>query len=251
MDLYVERCGQGETIVFVHGSGLNTRMWDKQRDSLRSSMEVVLVDLPGHGKSSGDGCDSVEEYRDEVYGVIRRLDVGRCYLAGHSLGGAVALSLALSYRDVVTGLVLIGTGAKLKVLPQILEGIKKDKEHTLNSIVTLAFSKRASPALKKEAFDEMMRCRAEVIYKDFNACDRFNIMDSIASLMVPALIVCGTDDSLTPLKYSLYLNEAMQGSKLVLIEDAGHMVMREKPEEVNRAVEEFTRVRGFSPPTVA
>ena len=251
MELYVERCGQGETIVFVHGSGLNTRMWDKQRDSLRSSMEVVIVDLPGHGKSPGDGCDSVEEYRDEVYGIIKRLDVGRCYLAGHSLGGAVALSLALSYRDVVAGLVLIGTGAKLKVLPQILEGIKKDKGHTLNSIVTLAFSKKASPALKKEAFDEMMRCRAEVIYKDFNACDRFNIMDSIASLMVPALIVCGTDDSLTPPKYSLYLNEAIPGSRLVLIEDAGHMVMREKPEEVNRAVEEFTRVRGFSPPIVA
>ncbi len=241
MDLYVERCGQGETIVFLHGSGSNTRMWDKQRDSLRSSMEVVLVDLPGHGKSPGDGCESVEEYRDEVYGAIRKLGVGRCYLAGHSLGGAIALSLALSHHEVVTGLVLIGTGAKLRVLPQILEDIKKDKEHTLDSVVTLAFSKKTSPALKKEAFDEMMRCGAEVIYKDFDACDRFNVMDSIASLMVPALIVCGTDDSLTPQKYSRYLNEAIEGSRLVLIEDAGHMVMREKPEEVNRAVEEFVR----------
>ena len=246
MDLYVERHGQGETIVFVHGSGLNTRMWDKQMNSLRSSMEVVLVDLPGHGKSPGDGCGSVEEYRDEVHGVIKRLDAGRCYLAGHSLGGAIALSLALSYRGAVAGLVLIGTGAKLKVLPQILEGVKEDKEHTINDIVTLAFSKKASPALKNEAFDEMMQCRAEVIYKDFSACDRFNIMDSIASLTVPALIVCGTDDSLTPPKYSRYLNGAIRGSGLVLIEDAGHMVMREKPEEVNGAIGEFARKGAFN-----
>ncbi len=243
MDLYVERYGQGEKIVFVHGSGWNTRMWYRQRDSLQSSMEVVLVDLPGHGESPGHGYDSAEEYRDEIYGTIKRLNLGRCYVAGHSLGGAIAMSLALSYHHVVKGIVLIGTGAKLKVLPQILEDIKKNKEGTIHNIIDLAFSRQASSALKKEDFDETMKCSAEVIYKDFNACDSFDIMDSVSSLQVPALIVCGTDDSLTPPKYSHYLNHAIQDSRLVLIEDAGHMVMMEKPEQVNRAIEEFIRGR--------
>jgi pimeloyl-ACP methyl ester carboxylesterase len=206
-------------------------------------MEVMLVDLPGHGKSPGDGRDSVEEYADEIYGVIKRLNVGRCCVAGHSLGGAIAMSLALSHHDVVKGVVLIGTGAKLRVLPRILEGIKKSKENTINDINTLAFSKEASSALKKDSFEEMMQCRAEVIYKDFNACDRFDMMDSISSLTIPALIVCGTEDSLTPPKYSHYLDKAIQDSRLVLIEDAGHMVMMEKPEEVNRAIGEFVRGR--------
>jgi pimeloyl-ACP methyl ester carboxylesterase len=210
-------------------------------------MEVLLVDLPGHGNSPGDGCDSVEEYADEIYGVIERLDVGRCYIAGHSLGGAIAMSLALSHHDVVKGVVLIGTGAKLKVLPQILEDIKKNKENTINDIVSLAFSKEASSALKKDSFDEMMRCRADVIYKDFNACDRFNMMDSISSFKTPALIICGTEDSLTPPKYSRYLDEAMGDSRLVLIGGAGHMVMREKPEEVNRAIGEFVGGRQGRP----
>jgi pimeloyl-ACP methyl ester carboxylesterase len=88
----------------------------------------------------------------------------------------------------------------------------------------------------------MMQCRAEVIYKDFNACDRFNIMESINSLKIPALIVCGTGDSLTPLKYSHYLNKAIRDSRLVLIQDAGHMAMLEKPEQVNRAIREFVGV---------
>lgn len=241
MNIHVERYGQGEKIIFIHGSGWNTRMWYNQRDYLKSSMEVILVDLPGHGKSPGDGCDSVEEYKEAVYGVIRRLNTGRCYVAGHSLGGAITMSLALSYPDAIKGVVLIGTGAKLRVLPQILEGITKDKENTVQNIVTLAFSKKASSTLKSDDFDETIKCRAEVIYKDFNACNHFNIMDFVSSLQVPALIICGTDDSLTPPKYSYYLNKEIKGSRLVLIEDAGHMVMMEKLEEVNRAIEEFVR----------
>lgn len=219
-------------------------MWYRQRDSLRSFMRVVLIDLPGHGKSPGDGCDSVEEYRDAVYEAIKRLNVGGCYVAGHSLGGAIAMSLALLHPEVVKGIILIGTGAKLKVLPQILEGIQKDKENTTNNIITLAFSKYASSALKKDDFDETMKCRAEVIHKDFSACDRFNAMESITSLVMPALIVCGTDDSLTPPKYSHYLNKAITGSRLVLIQDSGHMVMIERPEEVSSAIKEFVDDRG-------
>jgi len=241
MNLHVERYGQGEQIIFIHGSGWNTRMWYNQRDYLKSSMEVILVDLPGHGKSPGDGCDSVEEYRDTIYGVVKMLSPGRCYVAGHSLGGAIAMSFALSYPDVTKGIVLIGTGAKLRVLPQILEGITKDKDNAVQNIVTLAFSKKAPLTLKNDDFNETMQCKAEAIYKDFNACNHFDIMDSVGSLQVPALIICGTDDVLTPPKYSSYLNKEIKGSRLVLIEDAGHMVMMEKPMDVNRAIGEFVR----------
>jgi pimeloyl-ACP methyl ester carboxylesterase len=243
VNLHAERHGRGEPVVFVHGSGWNSGMWYKQRDYLQSFMEIVLLDLPGHGQSPGDGCDSVEEYRDEVYRTIDRLDVRDCYLAGHSLGGAVAMSLALAYPDVLKGIVLIGTGARLRVLPQILQGIRKDKEKTIDTVVALAFSKAASPALRTHDRDETMKCRADVIYKDFSACDRFDIMDSVRTLRIPALIVCGTDDALTPPKYSHYLNRALENSRLILLEDSGHMVMMEKPEQVNEAIREFVHER--------
>jgi pimeloyl-ACP methyl ester carboxylesterase len=244
MSLHIERSGQGEKIIFVHGSGCSGRMWHGQRDYLNSSTEVVLVDLPGHGESPGNGCDSVEEYAEVVYsGVIEGLSLGQTYVVGHSLGGAIAMSLALSHPTMVKGLILIGTGAKLRVLPDILEGIARDKEKTVRNIVELSFSNKAPAALKSVDFEETMKCGAEVIYKDFNACDHFNIMDSVGSLSVPTLILCGTEDSLTLPKYSSYLNREIKGSRLVLIDGAGHMVMREKPEEVNRAVEEFIRRR--------
>ncbi len=239
MSMHLERYGQGEKVLFIHGSGWNTHMWHNQRDYLKSSMEVMLVDFRGHGESPGDGCDSVEEYRDAVYEMIRELHIERCYIAGHSLGGAIALSLSLAYPDIIKGIILIGTGARLRVLPQILEGVVNDKENTVRNISGFAFSKRTSSVLKDQAINEMMKCSGEVIYKDFSACNRFDVMDTVNSIRVPALIICGNDDTLTLPKYSLYLHEAIKDSRLTLIDDAGHMVMMEQPMEVNRKIEGF------------
>jgi pimeloyl-ACP methyl ester carboxylesterase len=239
VNLHIEKYGQGEKVLFIHGSGWNTHMWHSQSDYLKSSMEVLLVDLPGHGESPGDGCDSMEEYRDVVYELIREFDFGKCYIAGHSLGGAIALSLSLNYPDVLKGIILIGTGARLRVLPQILEGIINDKENTLRNVSGLAFSKKTTSVLKDHAFYEMMKCKGEIIQKDFLACNRFDVMNTVNSIRVPALIICGNDDALTLPKYSTYLHEAIQGSQLTLVNDAGHMVMMEKPMEVNGTIEEF------------
>lgn len=237
--MHIERYGQGEKILFIHGSGWNTHMWRGQKDYLKSSMEVILVDLPGHGESPGDGCDSVEKYRDAVYEMITEHDFGKCYIAGHSLGGAIALSLSLAFPDILKGIILIGTGARLRVLPQILEGVVTDKENTVRNIGGLVFSNKTSSVLKDQTIHETMKCRAEVIHKDFYACNRFDVMDTVDSIRVPALIICGVDDALTLPKYSIYLNEAIKGSRLTLIDNAGHMVMMEKPMEVSRAIEEF------------
>ncbi|HOP86381.1 MAG TPA: alpha/beta hydrolase, partial [Syntrophorhabdaceae bacterium] len=118
MNLNIERYGKGEKIVFIHGSGLNTNIWHKQRDYLSSFFEVILIDLPGHGNSPGNGCDSVEGYRDAIFDAIKESKLEGCYMVGHSLGGAIALSFAISYPQVLKGLILIATGAKLKVFPQ-------------------------------------------------------------------------------------------------------------------------------------
>jgi pimeloyl-ACP methyl ester carboxylesterase len=232
--------GQGEKVLFIHGSGWNAGMWHHQRDYLKSSLEVILVDLPGHGKSPGQACASVEKYSEAIYGLIKDLGVvGEPYIAGHSLGGAIAMSLALAYPEALKGVILIGTGARLKVVPQILDGITREKEKTVRSIVDLAFSKESPSAMKDHDYQETMKCPAETILMDFTACDHFDIMDSVHSIKLPTLIICGTNDALTPPKYSHYLNKAIEGSKLVLIEGAGHMVMREKPDEVNKAIEFF------------
>ncbi|MCX7857473.1 MAG: alpha/beta hydrolase [Deltaproteobacteria bacterium] len=239
--LNIERYGDGERILFIHGSGWNTNLWKEQKEYLKSFAEVILIDLPGHGKSFGKACDSVDEYRKAIEKVILEHGFKKCFVAGHSLGGAIALSLALHTPELLKGLIIVGSGARLKVLPQILTGLKKDKEETIKFITSLGFSPRANIALINENIEEMLKCPQEVIYKDFSSCNNFDVMTDIKKIETPTLIICGLDDKLTPPKYAHYLHKEIRGSLLVLIEDAGHMVMLEKPKEVNRAIENFVK----------
>jgi len=239
--IHIERYGQGDTVVFIHGSGWNTHMWYGQKDYLASSMEIILIDLPGHGRSAGKGFHSVEEYRNTIHETLKEIGADSIYVAGHSLGGAVTLSLALTCPDLLKGIILIGTGARLRVLPQILDGIIENKEETVKHTVEMAFSQKAPLALKNHAFHEVIQCPAEVISGDFYACNGFDVMNSLKAITVPTLIICGIDDALTPPKYSQYLNNTINGSRIVFIEDAGHMVMMEKPIGVSKSIEEFVR----------
>ncbi|MCX5809237.1 MAG: alpha/beta hydrolase [Proteobacteria bacterium] len=244
MEIELERYGTGEKVLFIHGAGGSTKTWFYQMEYLKTSVEVMLIDLPGHGRAGdSDGCTAIDEHKDSVYRALKSSGIDRCYMVGHSMGGAIAMSCALSFPDMVKGIVLMGTGARLRVFPEILEGIMKDKEKTLRSIIEFAISKNAPDLLKKGCFDEMMKCRPEVVYNDFYACDHFNAMNTLNTINTPALIICGTNDALTPPKYSRYLHENIRGSELVLIKDAGHMVMLEKPEEVNKAILKFITKR--------
>jgi pimeloyl-ACP methyl ester carboxylesterase len=78
-----------------------------------------------------------------------------------------------------------------------------------------------------------------VTLRDFLACDKFNYMDKVENIEYRTLIICGKEDLLTPVKYSQYLKQKIKNSELYIIEEAGHMVMLEKPNEVNQIIERF------------
>jgi pimeloyl-ACP methyl ester carboxylesterase len=239
MMINVERYGSGSPLVFIHGAGGTTKVWNFQQGQLSGLFEVILIDLPGHGTSPGDGCGTIEEYGHVVSEATDQLGLEKFFVIGHSMGGAIAMHLALERPSSLAGLVLIGTGARLKVFPAILEGILKDKETTCRQIIDYAFSPMAPAAMKEAAYQEYVKSHAEVVHRDFTACDRFDIRESAHSINIPTLIMCGAHDTLTPPKYAEYLHERIAGSSLRLIEDASHMVMLEKPREVSEAIAEF------------
>jgi pimeloyl-ACP methyl ester carboxylesterase len=155
------------------------------------------------------------------------------------MGGAVVLQLALDPPPGLSGLALVGTGAKLAVTRAIFQMLREDTEAFVQSIDRFAFSQATPPALRERFIRVTRQCPPSVTYNDFQACDHFDIRDRLSEVKLPTLVLCGDEDQLTPVKYSRYLHETITGSRLVLIPRAGHMVMIEQPELFNRALASF------------
>jgi pimeloyl-ACP methyl ester carboxylesterase len=230
------------TIILVHGSMGCNQAWKQQIQGLSQKDRVIAVDLPGHYGTTCSELPTMETYVRFLNKVINELKVEKIILGGHSLGGAVVLSYYISYPKKVQGLILVGTGARLRVVPVILEMTKRNDPNLIKMMETVAFHKNTIQN-QKDLIDDvnrnMTKTAPNIGYADFSICDKFDVMAHLGDIKVPTLIICGDDDKLTPVKYSKYLNEHIPKSTLHIIENAGHMVMLEQGDAVNKAILEF------------
>jgi pimeloyl-ACP methyl ester carboxylesterase len=157
------------------------------------------------------------------------------------MGGGIALELALHHTEHVLSLGLIGTGARLKVSPEILaEAASPTTFHRAVEIVSSAFfSSSADPNLVAMATARMADTRSTVFYGDFLACDQFDVSDQIQQIHQPVLVLCGAEDRLTPPRYSEFLASQIPNARLEVIAEAGHMVMLEQPHAVAAVLAKF------------
>lgn len=241
--MYYQEQGEGLPLIFIHGSMSSHLAWNYQRQ-LSEDYRPIMLDLPGHGRSDPPDAEiTVKLYADYVAEFIRKLDLVKGIPVGHSLGGAITLQLALDNPGLLTALVLVGTGAKLGVLPAILDAVKTRFEESIDlAIGRMAFAAGADPKLVELSKQECLRCGSEIAYADFSACNNFDVRDRLAELYLKTLIIVGEEDQLTPVKWSKYLREKIPKSKLLVVEKAGHMVMLEQPEQVNDRIRSFIRM---------
>lgn len=221
------------TPLFIHGAGASPMVWRLQLLHFKGG---IAVELPGH--PSGPGCSTIENYASSVEEHIRKKAVKDPVLVGHSMGGAIAITLALRNSD-LAGLVLVGTGARLRVDPKILTGINENYEEVSKLIGTWSVSPSSDPIIAERIAEDLLKVKPEVAYGDFIACDRFDRMNDVQKITCKTLILVGADDRMTPVKYSQYLHEKIVNSRLVVIPDAGHSVMLEKHCAFNAEVEAF------------
>lgn len=234
-----------ELILFIHGAGGGQFTWSFQKVFFEKPFNSIIIELPGHGKSGGEGEEEIGKYAEHVHAFMKVLNLPRAFFVGHSMGGAIVQTLALTHSEVMKGIVLVGTGAKLRVLPMILEGLKNKFKETVPKIAQWVYSRNTSSDLVKRGMIDMMRCRPEVLYGDFLACDRFDIMNQVERIDLPTLILCGNEDEMTPVKYSQFLHQRIKGSRLEILPSAGHMVMMESPGAFNERIKEFVATPTF------
>jgi pimeloyl-ACP methyl ester carboxylesterase len=226
------------TMVLVHGAGENHLVWPASLRRL-DTVQVCALDLPGHGKSGGQGRASVSDYAAVVLGFLDALGMNRAVIGGHSMGGAIAQQFALSYPQRVAGLVLVATGARLRVAPAILSGMLTDWPGTLDLVSRYAWGPDAPEELVRLGRAQLAEGDPQVAANDYTACNSFDVMERLGQIAAPALVIGGTADQMTPDKYAKYLAEKIPGARLAMIKGAGHMVMLEQPELVARHVREF------------
>jgi pimeloyl-ACP methyl ester carboxylesterase len=227
-----------DALLFVHGAGGTHRHWGNQLQGLEG-VNRYAVDLPGHGRSSGPGRGSIPAYAEVLLGLLEALNLAQVTLVGHSMGGAIGQYLALNHPSCVERLVLVGSGARLRVLPSLLEGLLQHFAASVEMMLAWAYSGQAPAHLVHLGQEEWLENDPQVVHDDFAACDRFDVMERLGEIHCPTLVLCGEEDRLAPLKYAHYLRDHIPGAILTVVPQAGHMVMLEQPQAVNRAIEGF------------
>lgn len=245
----VDRGGEGVPMLCLHGSGGTRAQWTGQH-ALAETRPVVTVDLSGHGESddidAGAGYETRAAYAADAAAVARETDAG--ILVGASLGGAVALTVALEYDlDLdLDGLVLLGAGAKLAVLSDLLSWLEDDFERAIDFLLRPdALFYDADETTVERSKGMLRETGRAVTARDFRTCHGFDVRDRLGEVDLPSLAVVGEYDRLTPRWYHEYLRDELPDCDLAVIEAAAHLAMVERPTAFNNVLRAFFEKRGL------
>ena len=222
-------------LVFLHGAGSSSLSYYYQLRHFRNSK---AIDLPGH--SSGKACNDIESYLEWVRGFITARRYKDVVLCGHSMGGAISLLYALRYPEELKGLILLGTGARLRVHPDHLDRCRQPGPDNSEWLAGhMKYFSAVSPDMHPVLSQRAEEVGPEVELNDLLACDKFDVMDKLANIDLPTHVMCGSDDVMTPVKYSDYLTKHMKNARGTVIAGGTHFVQMEEFKKVNEAIEDF------------
>lgn len=233
---YFERGTEGTPLFFIHGAGGAHSNWLTLIRELQPR-RCIAIDLPGHGLSAGDGCDTIEEYAEVVKNFVTSLLPNSKIIAvGHSMGGLVASCFASRNLNSIAGLVLISSGFSPPSEPP-------SKVPTKEEICRMLYS---DEKLIQECFKQrlFMLDRPEVLLKDLQASARFDYSKYRVNENIPKFILTGEKDHRIDLQTTQTAAKFLN-APLEIIPDCGHMPMIEKPALTAETIGQFLDLNGL------
>jgi pimeloyl-ACP methyl ester carboxylesterase len=219
------------TLVLVHGAGFSAGFWQKQF-ALQNRLNLICLNLPG--RQGGQNCSPhAQDYLNLIEAALQ--EIPTYFILGHSLGGGLALGHSLQAPERVQGLIMINSGARLKVAPSVMALFQGGSENPLSQMLLAGAD---MPLQDKQAMGAQVASIQNAL-ADFNVCNEIDFMPRLGELTLPVLVVGSDNDPLTPAKYSQYLADQLADVRLSLVEGAGHLLPWTRPELLNLAITEF------------
>ena len=245
---YVRR-GQGEPLVLIHGYPLDHTTWDEVAPLLENDFDLIIPDLRGFGQSDVmEADDSIIEFASDIKGLLDRFKIEKAFLAGHSMGGYVALAFAREYPDSVSGLALISSQAAADS-PEIKEGRRVTANQVLDEgakIVVESMTPKLSADARVQSFmrELMSKQRPLGIYSALTSmAERPDSTDLLQTFKFPVVIVHGDADALIPVERGREMKAALPSAHYVELPGLGHMPMMENPQAVADALKFFVKAK--------
>ena len=238
---YVE-IGQGSPLICLHGYALDHTIWLMVAEVLKKNVRLILPDLRGHGKSpAAEGKYSMRTMAEDVLQTMDSLKLERAYIAGHSMGGYIALALAELHQDRLSGLALVASHA-FADLPEKKKARLEDIEKVKDSSPAEVLSGMAGKLSRNPEVAEY--CKKLISQTSKNGAmgvlagmaERSDSIEVMESLKIPVMVVAGTEDQFIPRETSKEMAKRVKGMQLIEIMNAGHMPMMEYPEETAKAL---------------
>jgi len=237
------------TVVLIHGAGMDHTVWQFQaRAFAHRDLNVLSLDLPGHGRSDGPAPSTVPVYADVVAAVLDEVGVEAARIIGISLGAYIAIDLAARFPSRVQSLALIGVAESMPVHPDLLAAAEANDHLAFELMTSWIHSRPAhtgghpTPGLwmTGSSMRLLERTRPGVLYNGLAACNSYlDASTRAAAITVPVLVLMGERDLMTRPASAAPLAETFPNSRTVIVQDAGHVVMVERPDTVIDEVLDF------------
>jgi pimeloyl-ACP methyl ester carboxylesterase len=248
IDIYYETHGAGEPVLLVHGLGSSTLDWQPQVDALAPRYQVITYDVRGHGRSSKPRQRySVRLFAEDTAAFIRSLGVGAVHVVGISMGGMIAFQLAVSNPELVRSLVIVNSGPampittfaqRLMIWSRIaivrLRGMRK-----MGEVLASRLLPKPEHAGLRQQFIERWAANDPTAYlASLKGLVNWSVVDRLGAIACPTLILTA-DQDYTPVDVKRAYMAMIPGARLVVVDDARHMLPVERPEPFNEALLAF------------
>jgi pimeloyl-ACP methyl ester carboxylesterase len=225
------------TLLLIHGAGGSHEIWPESIRRLPGA-RVIALDLPGHGESDPPGRRTIPHYALAVEAFVKTLELANVVLAGHSMGGAIAATIAMRSRCETRGLVLMGTSTRMPVSGALLGGAIESLERAADFIGEHGFAE-GSRESKELTIRLIQAAGATTTFGDFLACSRFDLRPHLSGIKTPALVMIGTADRLVQPRFIESLAQGLPHARPVHLVGTGHYAMLERPEETAAHIRSF------------